>query len=94
MGVPARRGGAFKINGRLVRTLRLREVTDNTNYLDFEVLIEDSQFGLFAVTPNCRIEFMDLTVPREHRNRMIGQGWKTITYSAFCRIVDEIRMVD
>jgi hypothetical protein len=76
--------GRLRVNGQIIQALRCRLQGASG---EFDILMVDPQFGAFPLSSSCLIEFQDLKVPKEMRDRTPSKGWVRLTYSEMKTLV-------
>ena len=75
-------GCLLRVNNLQVTSIVLRPKGDK-----FDIVIEDDEFGEFALSRGCYLEFLDLGMPKKDRESDPFHGWKHVTFDELVEIV-------
>lgn len=81
--------GSFllKVNDHIINYIRLRPETIGSS--DFEIVITDPQYGPFSISPQCKIEYLDMSVSKKARAKLPNGGWREISYEELLQILQQ-----
>lgn len=71
----------LRVNGIQIAAVALRQIPGSD---DHEVLMTDPVYGKFAITPACKIQIIDLSIPKDLRL------WRPISYRKMVEVVLEV----
>ena len=78
-------GCLLRVNNLPVTSVKLRPRGN-----EFDIIIDDQEFGEFPLTRSCYLEYLDLATTKSQRECDPFHGWKHVTYDELVVIVQKM----